>query len=225
MKLTLFFTLAVALTACGVNKNVYKSSDFEAKAARHKIVALLPLRITQTGYIGKKETEEGIKAMNDKWGYAFQESLLTYTLKQTSKHKKSPVVDFQAIQKTNALLKDAGLTIDAAYEKQPEELAKLLGVDAVLMTTLEKDKNFSDGVAYGLGAARTVLNVIGKPSSASALGVNASDINMNCYLYNGPDSKLLWKTFRKGGADLPNEVNGIVEYYSNWIAKKLPYRS
>ena len=229
MKLTLFCALAITLASCGMNRNVYKSSDFERQATKHQDVAILPLRITQTGHVGKIETEESIKVQNDKWGYVFQESLLTYTLKQTSKKRKSPVVAFQAIQKTNALLKEAGLTIDEAYEKQPEELAKLLGVDAVLMTTLEKDKNFSDGVAYGLAGARTILTVLGKPgtnaSANSALAMNASDINMNSYLYNGTDSKLLWKTFRKGGADLPNEVNGIVEFYSNWIAKKLPYRS
>jgi hypothetical protein len=229
MKLTLSFALAAILfTACSVNKDVYKSSDFSEKATRHRTVAILPLKITQTGHVGKKETEEGIRAANEKWGYSFQESLLTYALKQTSKHRKSPITSFQSIQKTNALLKDAGLDIEAMYEKQPEEIARLLGVDAVIMTTLEKDKNVSDGVAYGVAGARVILGAIGTPGTSgarSAMSMNSSDINMNCYLYNGTDSKLLWKTFRKGGADLPHEVNGIVEYYSNWIAKKLPYRS
>jgi hypothetical protein len=228
MKLNLLFILAISLAACNVNKDVYKSSDFAEKASRHKTVAILPLRITQTGHKSKTETEESIKAANEKWAYAFQESLLTYALKQTPKHKKSPVVSFQSIAKTNALLKDAGLTIDDMYTRQPEEIARVLGVDAVLMTTLERDKNFSDGVAYGLAAGRTVLNAIGKPGTSvasSALSLNSSDINMNSYLYDATDSKLLWKTFRKGGTDLPSDGNGVVEYYSNWIAKKIPYKS
>jgi hypothetical protein len=228
MKLNLLFVLAISLVACNVNKDVYKSSDFAEKASKHKTVAILPLQITQTGHKSKSETEETIKAANQKWSYVFQESLLSYALKQTPKHKKSPLVSFQPIQKTNALLKDAGFSIDDIYSKQPEEIARLLGVDAVLMTTLGNNKNFSDGVAYGLAAGRTVLNAIGKTgtsAAASALYMNSSDINMNCYLYDAQDSKLLWKTFRKGGTDLPSDVNGLVEYYSNWIAKKIPYKS
>jgi hypothetical protein len=228
MKLSLLFVLAISMASCKTHRDVYKSPDFEQKAARHRTVAILPMRITQTGHKAKTETEESIKAANEKWGYTFQETFLTYALRQTSKHKKSPVVSFQAIQKTNAVLKQAGFTIDQVYEMQPEEIAALLNVDAVLMTTVEKDKNFSDGVAYGMAAGRAVLGAIGKPATTvaeSALSVNSSDINMNSYLYNAGDSKLLWKTFRKGGTDLPSDVNGVIEYYSNWIAKRIPYKS
>jgi len=226
MRIILLFILSLSLAACGTNRNVYKSSDFEAKAYRHKTVAILPLKITQTGHVSKKETTEGIQAANEKWGYVFQESLLSYALKHTARNKKAPIVTFQALQKTNALLKEAGLSIDDMYSKTPEELATLLKTDAVIMTTLEKDKNFSDGVAYGMAAGRVLLGAVTKTATAgSSLNHNASDINMNAYLYDAADGRMLWKTFRKGGTDLPSDVNGLVEYYSNWIARKLPYRS
>jgi hypothetical protein len=226
MRSILLFILAISLVACGTNKNVYKSGDFDAKAYRHKTVAILPLKITQTGHVSKKETTESIHATNEKWGYVFQESLLSYALKHTSKNKKAPIITFQSIQKTNAILKEAGLTIDDMYSKTPEELATLLKTDAVIMTTLEKDKNFSDGVAYGLAAGRAVLSAVTKTATAGhGLNQNSSDINMNSYLYDAADGRMLWKTFRKGGTDLPADVNGLVEYYSNWIARKLPYRS
>lgn len=227
MRILLLFVLAVSIASCGTHRNVYKSGDFEAKAYRHKTVAVLPVNITQTGHISKKETAESIEAANEKWGYIFQETLLSYSLRHTSKNKKEPVIAFQGTQKTNALLNEAGLTdIDSIYNKTPEELAGLLKVDAVIMTTLERDKNFSDGVAYGLAAGRAVLNVLSRSATVGApLNQNSSDINMNAYLYDGKDGKMLWKTFRKGGTDLPADVNGQVEFYSNWIAKKLPYRS
>ena len=226
MRSILLFILSVSLVACGTNRNVYKSNDFEAKAYRHKTVAILPLKITQTGHVSKKETSESINATNEKWAYVFQETLLSYALKHTSKNKKAPIITFQSLQKTNAILKEAGLSIDDMYSKTPEELAALLKTDAVIMTTLEKDKNFSDGVAYGLAAGRAVLSAVTKTATTGhGLYQNASDINMNSYLYDAADGRMLWKTFRKGGTDLPADVNGLVEYYSNWIAKKLPYRS
>jgi len=218
-----FFT--ILLFSCGTNKNVYKSADFDAKAYRHQTIAVLPFSIRQTGHRAKNTTEEAIKEANKKWGYTFQESLHAYLLRYTSKNKKGPIISFQSVQKTNAILLENGLDIETAYQRQPEELAKMLGVDAVLMTSLEHDKNFSDGVAYGLAAGRTILTAIGQGARTGGLNMNSSDINMNSYLYDAADSMLLWQTYRKGGSDLPSREDDLVQYYSNWIAKKFPYKS
>jgi hypothetical protein len=223
MRTLVLSIFALTLFSCA-NRTVYKSPDFTEKSSRHQTVAILPLRITQTGHVSKKETPEDIKKANIDWGYAFQENLHSYILRQTNRNRKGQLVSFQAIQKTNSILKEQGLTIEDMYDQKPEELAQLLGVDAVLMTTLEKDKNFSDGVAYGLAAGRLILNTVSK-SPVGVPAPNASDINMNCYLYDAKDSKLLWKTYRAGGTDIPAHVDGQIEFYSNWIAKKLPYRS
>ena len=224
MRLLLLSAFSFLLFSCGMNRAVYKSPDFDAKAANHQTIAILPFKITQTGHVGKNETTSDIKDANEKWGYVFQESLHSYVLKQTSKNKKGVVVAFQAPQKTNALLKENNLAIEDLYNKTPEDIAQLLQVDAVLMTTLEKDKNFSDGVAYGLAAGRTIVNILSKNVNPVPWA-NSSDINMNSYLYDKEDSKVLWKTYRNGGSELPNNIDDLVKYYSNWIAKKLPYKS
>jgi hypothetical protein len=225
MRISLLAFFVFVLVSCGTNKNVYKSADFETKAYRHHTIAILPFNITQTGHKSKNTTDESIKETNHKWGYTFQESLQAYLLKYTSKNKKGPIISFQSLQKTNAILAENNLDIEELYLRKPEELAKLLGVDAVLMTTLENQKNFSDGVAYGLAAGRTILNAIGQGAKTIGLNMNVADINMSCYLYDAGDSKLLWQTYRKGGADLPTQVDDLVQYYSNWIAKKFPYKS
>ena len=222
MRTTLLSAFSLLLFSCGTNRAVYQSPDFEQKTARHKTVAILPVRMIQTGYIGKNTAEDQVKATNEKLGFVFQESLQSFILKQTMNNKKGQLVSFQSTQKTNAILKDKN--IEELYCEQPEELAKLLGVDAVIMTTMNHNKNFSDGVAYGLAAAKTITNIFSK-TNVSSPNMNASDININCSLFDAADSKLLWKTFRDGGTDLPANVEGIIESYSNWIAKKLPYKS
>ncbi|HEX2534331.1 MAG TPA: hypothetical protein VHK69_11385 [Chitinophagaceae bacterium] len=225
MKIAIPFFFCFFLAACGANRNVYKSADFSAKAVRHRTIAVLPFQITQTGYKGKKYDEQSVQEANDKWSLAFQESLHAYLLRATSRNRKGPVTSFQALQKTNALLREASLSVADLYGKKPEEVAQLLGVDAVLMTTIEHEKNFSDGVAYGLAAGRTVLNVLGQGHRGAFISPNASDINMNAYLYDASDSRLLWQTYRKGGTELPTNVDDLVEYYANWIARKFPYKS
>jgi hypothetical protein len=224
MRTALLSAFTLLLFSCGTNRAVYQSPDFEQATARHKTVAILPVHLVQTGHVPKNVSEDDVKAANEKWGYAFQESLQSFILKQTRKNKKGQPVRFQATQKTNALLKEKGLVIEDLYNKQPEEIAQILGVDAVIMTTMHHNKNFSDGVAYGLAAARTVVNVLSKTATVGP-GMNASDVSINCSLYDADDSKLLWKTYRDGGTDLPANVDGLIEHYSNWIAKKLPYRS
>ena len=140
MKIFLPALLVLVFTSCGTNKNVYKSSDFETKAYRHHTIAILPFNITQTGHKSKNTTDEAIDESNRKWGYTFQQSLQAYLLKYTSKNKKGPIISFQSLQKTNAILTENNLDIEDMYQRKPEELAKMLGVDAVLMTTLENQK-------------------------------------------------------------------------------------
>ena len=224
MRTLILSVFTLLLISCGTNKAIYQSPDFEQKTVRHKTVAILPVLLVQTGYVPKDISEEDVKAAHEKWGYLFQESLQSFILKQTQKNKKGPLVSFQATQKTNALVKQKAANLQDLYTKQPEEIAQLLNVDAVIMTTLNHNKNFSDGIAYGMVAARTIIGVLSK-SPGVATGVNASDININCSLYDAADSKLLWKTYREGGTDLPSNVEGLIAHYSNWIAKKLPYRS
>jgi hypothetical protein len=224
MRIFYLTVLSLLFISCGTNRAIYQSPDFEQKTARHKTVAILPVYMVQTGHLPKDVSEADVKAANEKWGYVFQESLQSFILKQTQKKRKGQMVDFQATQKTNALLKEQHLSVEALYSKQPEEIARLLGVDAVIMTNMNHNKNFSDGVAYGLAAARTVVNVFSRTATLGT-GVNASDVNINCSLYDARDSKLLWKTYRDGGTDLPANVNELIEHYSNWIAKKLPYKS
>ena len=225
MRTFILILVCIAFFSCRSNKNVYKSPDFETKAFQHQTIAILPFNITQTGHKAKNTTDEAIKEANIKWGYTFQQGLQGFLLKFASRNKKGPIVSFQSLQKTNAILLEHNIDIETAYHRQPEELAKLLGVDAVLMSTMENDKNFSDGVAYGLKAGRTLLNVIGQGNHSGVLNMNASDINLSVFLYDADDSKLLWQTYRKGGTDLPSNVDDLVEYYSNWIAKKFPYKS
>ena len=224
MRIVLLSAFAFLLFSCGTNRAIYQSPDFEQKTARHKTVAILPVQLIQTGHRPKEVSEADVKSSNEKWGYVFQESLQSYILKQTAKNKKGQPVSFQATQKTNALLKEQQLSVEDLYGKQPEDIAQLLGVDAVIMTTMNHNKNFSDGVAYGLAAARTIANVVSR-TPVIAPGMDAANVNINCSLYDAKDSKLLWKTFRDGGTDLPANVNELMEHYSNWIAKKLPYKS
>lgn len=224
MKYFLLSSFAVVLFSCGARRSVYQSPEFDVASTAIQTIAVLPLYITQTGYVGKAENTEKVKEANHRLGYAFQETLHSYALDQTARNKRGNLVKFQAIQKTVALIQQRGWTLDSIYVQDPEVLAKTLGVDAVIMTTINNNKNVSDGVAYGVAAARTVISAVTR-NGVITPGINASDIRMNCALYDGQEGRVLWKTFRNGGTDLPGNVDDLVQWYAHWIARRLPYRS
>jgi hypothetical protein len=225
MQKTLFFVAVMGcLMACNVNRNVYKASDFDNQAAATRLIAVLPFQLNSTGYRPRNVTEQDLQQSNERWGYTFQESLHSFLLNRSGRKRTGPVTQFQPLQKTNAILREQNLDIMALYQKQPEELARLLGVDAVVMTTLEQHKNMSDGAAYGLAAARTVLSLTsnGVPGT---LWINSDNVRMNCYLYQAGNSNLQWRTFRQGGTSMPANVQGQIDFFCDWIARKFPYRS
>jgi hypothetical protein len=217
--------IVITLFSCHINKNIYKPADFDDKSGAVKTVAVLPFNLTSTGYRPKNVTEQDIRLANEKWGYTFQESLYSYLLFHCSKKKKGPITQFQALQQTNALLKEQNISIGDLYSKTPEAVAKLLGVDAIILTTLDQHKNMSDGAAYGIYAARTILNAATTKGAPLGSSIPSDNIKMNSYLYDHNKGDLLWKTFRQGSTDLPANREGQIDFFTNWIAKKFPYRS
>jgi hypothetical protein len=223
-KLLLLPLCVLLLISCRTNRSVYKSSGFDEKSSIVKTVAVLPFNIVSTGYREKTVSDADIKNANEKLGYNFQESLFNFLLETNGKKKKAPVTSFQPLQTTLAILAASKLDVATMYSKRPEELTRLLGVDAIVMTTLETHKNMSDGAAYGVYAARAILtqtNVGGAP----LFGISAGNIKMNSYLYANGGSELFWKTFRQGNNELPSNQQGQIEFFTFWIAKKFPFKS
>lgn len=87
------------------------------------------------------------------------------------------IIEVQDLKKTNALLLKNEVRDLALFT--PEELAKLLEVDAVITGHFETDKPMSDGASIALGL------LVGFWGTTNAATVN---IRVN----NGTDGQLLW---------------------------------
>jgi len=223
--MVLFALIIFAFASCGTSRSVFTANDFNTRAAQHRTVAILPVNVVRSGHVGRRETDASIRRATEEWAVRFQEMLHSYVVGQAGRKRKGPVVGFQGTAQTNNLLKEAGLTIEQAYLRNPQDLAKMLGVDAVMMTTLDQRKNVSDGLGIAIGAGRDILQQIGIMGTGTSIdNFNATDIRMNAAVYDGSDGRLLWKTFREGGEDMPHNVNELVQWYCNWIARKQPYR-
>lgn len=217
MRLFPVLIVAAFLFSCSTSKNVFKSSDFESRIVRHQTIAVLPVNLVQS--------DPKLMVAAEEYGYTFQKQLFFYLLEYTSKNNEGHSISFLPTKKTDSLLKENNLTIEQAYQRKPDELAKLLKADAVMMVTLTDKGDFTQGQGFGLSGGRSVYNSNKSNPNAQTLEVNPVNLDMSANLYDAVDGKLIWRTYRTGGTDLPSKMDALAQYYSEWIAKRFPYKS
>jgi hypothetical protein len=208
--------LVTFLCSCKANKNVFTSPDFESRVLRHQTIVILPVNLIQNNSKLKQAAED--------YGYAFQQQLYSYLLNVTRKNQQGKPITLQPLDKTNSFLKQSNLAIEETYQRKPQELAKLFGADAVLMVTLKDEGNFTQGPAAGLSGGRSIYRSGEMNPNTMTLEINREHVTMSAGLYDGIDGKLIWKTNRGGGTDLPADKDVLAQFFSNWIAKRLPYK-
>jgi hypothetical protein len=93
------------------------------------------------------------------------------------------------------------------------------------MTTLTDKTDFTQGQGFGLSGGRSIYNSDKSNPNAQTLEVNPVNLDMSANLYDAVDGKLIWRTYRTGGTDLPSKMDALIQYFSEWIAKRFPYKS
>ncbi len=201
---------ALILTSCG--PSIYKTTDFEDVTRTHKTVAIIPanvmvqLRPNQA----KKLTPEQIEKNQEATGFALQEKMYGWFLRRST--KQNYTVNFQDVSQTNALLQEAKLSYKDILKKSKSDLAKLLGVDAVISASLRTDKPMSEGVAVALGV---VLGVWGNTNKA----FTTIDI------HEGKKGNLLWKYDYEASGSVGSSPENLVNALMRNASKKFPYNS
>ncbi|MBD0332822.1 MAG: hypothetical protein ICV66_09210 [Chitinophagaceae bacterium] len=202
--------LVVALISCG--PKIYKSPNFTDVAKSHKTVAIIPanvmiqLRPNET----RKTTPEQLEKNQESTGYAIQDKLYSWFLRRSS--KQSYTVKFQDVSKTNALLKEANISYKDLQAKSKEELSRLLGVDAVISTSVRTDKPMSEGVAVALGV------VFGVWSST-----NNAYTTIN--IHEGKKGDLMWKYDYQASGSIGSSPENLVNALMRNASKNFPYNS
>ena len=202
--------MAVGFASCG--PSIYKSSNFTNVASTHKTVAIIPadVMISLRPNEAKKITPEQLEQNQQATAYAIQEKMYGWFLRRSNRFKYT--VDFQDVSKTNALLKNANLSYKDLKLKSKEELAKLLGVDAVISTSLRTDKPMNEGVAAAVGV---VFGVWGK--------TNAAYTTIN--IHEAKKGDLMWKYDYEASGSVGSSPENLVNALMRNASKKFPYNA
>ena len=202
--------LLIGLAVQAQTREIYTNPQFSSIAKEHKTLAILPFKATIKLRPKQMEqmTPEEYKNMLKQEGLSVQSAIHSYFLKRKDQH--AFYVDFQDITTTNALLTKNGVNDDNITSFTPQELAGMLGVDAVIGGTLNTDKPMSDGAAV----AMTVLVGFSGPTNSGKCTININD---------GASGALLWKYDKTLSRSLGSDYNSIINAMMRKASRKFPY--
>ncbi|MCP3928791.1 MAG: hypothetical protein GY705_06790 [Bacteroidetes bacterium] len=81
-------------------------------------------------------------------------------MRSTRSGKKPIYINLQHYDKTTYLLENAGISIRDAWKEDPERLAEILEVDAVVKARIEKQRFMSDLASFGIDLGIEIMNVL-----------------------------------------------------------------
>ena len=200
--------LLLSIEGFSQDKQIFESPKMEEFIFSHKKVAILPFNAT-IGYrkLPKDFDAAANKEAELKLGYDMQSGMYTYLLRKTSDY----TVEVQDVERTNALLKKNDL-IDKLAETSPEELAKVLGVDAVIKCSYAYQKTKSEGGAIVL----TLL--VGFGTGSVATGALTMQIN------DGKEGELVWRFYKQMAEDVMSSPATMMERMMRKVGRNFPYQ-
>lgn len=189
------------------DKQIFESPNLKEIIKTHKTVAILPFNATISYRKQPKDFDAAAnKEAELKLGTDMQTGMYTFLLRKSSDYS----VEVQDVEKTNALLKKNDL-IDKLSETSPEELAKLLGVDAVIKCSYSYQKTKSEGGAIVL----TLL--VGFGTGSVATGALTMQIN------DGKDGSLVWRFYKQMAEDVMSSPSAMMERMMRKVGRNFPY--
>ena len=216
MKLN-FFSILSTLLLCTVSlstfaqfegsKEVFSSPKLKTTVSTHKVVAILPFSATITYKRPPKNYDENAhKAEEKALTTDLQSSMYTFMLRKLNNYS----VSFQDIDRTNTLLKQAGV-FDKLDELTQDSICKILKVDAVIKSKYAYEKTASEGAAI----AKTVL--------FGSMGSKTGSGGLTMQIYNGADGELLWRFYKAMNDDVMSSTDELIEHMMRKVSRNFPY--
>ena len=218
--LTLAFLTLITFSSC---HRYYTSNTFDAKTSQHKNIAVMPPKMLLTGNQPKNYSAYDIELMEEKESKLFQEALFNNLLSKGNTGKYLLDVNIQPCANTLALLEKNNISLRQSWEKDDEELAKILGVDAIVRMSVQKQRYMSDLASAGIYAGRKIADAILNrgPSVTGNLNKTA-DIIATCTLVS--NGQTLWNDSYRRDSDFNSPANEVIERITGNFAKHFPYR-
>jgi PBP1b-binding outer membrane lipoprotein LpoB len=201
--------VAVILSACASSKD-FLSENFSRVKNTHQRIAILPFDVQfenlnnrsnepkKQRFFSKQEREASLDA---------QKELFTSVARQVQKGRYE--IAFQDFTRTNKVLSENGIKLEDIARQNKSDIAKLLGVDAVIAGDL----------------AIRITQIDMRSPQMMPPNRNNDGVETNVKLFDAASGEMLWAT---NLSQRPNNQMDTPHHLStqliNQVAKNLPYR-
>lgn len=186
---------------------VYEIDSLETIVKLHKSVAVIPFVYKLSlKKMPKGMTQDDIVREEEKGSLSAQTSFYTYALEKIEKNNAT--VEFQDVNRTKVLLEREKINEKNINNYLPEELCKILGVDALITGEIIASKPMSEGAAI----ATTLLIGYSKTNQAKT--------TVKVYEKGG---KLIWSYGKEVAGGLGSDDSDMIRILMRKTAKRFPY--
>ncbi len=221
-----FLALATVMILSSCNYRQYTSDDFSDIAYDQQSIAILPIEIIYMGKKPKNLTDDDIAALIREESLLYQSSLHKEVHGRNQASDNAPRITVQSHRTTVARLADAGIDIESSWRVSPEELADILGVDAVLMGKVSTRRLLTDAESLVIDIAGSVINSI--PSIGGLPGTNgraskSADMTIGYEIIDTRSGATLWTYAGTSEASWDDRPEEIIQRINRRAARRFPY--
>lgn len=206
--MSLFFVGTVYMTHA--QTHLYENPDFDRLTASHEIIAIVPFKtsVSLRPKQMKDITPEQLQKMEESEGLSIQSAMYSWFLKRDKQQKLK--IKVQDPNTTNALLRRNNITQEYMADYTPDELAEILGVDAVIMGTFETNKPMSEGASVALGM------LVGFYGSTNKAIINLS-------IYNAEQGELLVNYNKAVSGSFGSSTEDLINILMRKASRRISY--
>jgi hypothetical protein len=187
-------------------KQIFESPDLKSMLSTAKTVAILPFKVSISyKRMPKNVTLDQIKENEKAESFQMQDGMYTYLLRKS----KDYTVSFQEVDRTNALLKKAGV-FESVDDILADSLCKILGVDAVIKSSWSYQKTGSEGAAI----ATAVL---------FGVATNTGSGQLVMQINRAKDGGMMWRMAKEMNEGAFSSANLLMERMMRKVGRVFPF--
>lgn len=211
MKYLFLILLSILLTdSLSAQTRLREHPDFRKIAAEHQTIAIMPFRasVSLRPNQRKELTLDQLRELEVAEGKAVQHSMYRWFMYRKAKGKLR--VEVHKPSTTYDKLLKAGISQENHADYSPQELAEILGVDAIIMGTLRTNKPMSEGASTALGI---VTGVWGATVTAY----------IDLSIYNAQDGILLLSYQKKVRGTMGDTTHDLINRLMQKVSRRIAY--
>ena len=217
----LLFLLTISWFSC--SPKYYETAAYEDYAGEHQIIAILPSHTVTTGRIPEEMSPEMIQQVEENESLAFQIAIFDEVAQRSGRREGEILINLQHYTETNAKLEEAGIGFRESWTMSPSKLAEVLGVDAVIRTSIRKDMFLTELESFGVSMALSAISIFGG-NAPWFVPTKTSDVFLSASVLDGEKGISVWNTDKVVQTDWNDRHAEIVRHLARVMARRFPYR-